>query len=50
MLEGSDRYNVAQIPTGNWRGLIFRTDVEPFNDPRVRKAMRLVADREALVQ
>ena len=50
MLEGSDRYNVAQVPTGNWRGLIFRTDVEPFNDPRVRKAMRLVADREALVQ
>ena len=50
MLEGSDRYNVVQVPTGNWRGLVFRTDVEPFNDPKVRKAMRLVADREALVQ
>ena len=50
MLDGSNRYNVAQVPTGNWRGLVFRTDVEPYTDARVRKAMRLVADREALVQ
>lgn len=49
MLEGSDAFTLQEIPTGNWSGLVFRTDVEPFNDPRVRQAMRLVADRQLLV-
>ncbi|WP_272011485.1 ABC transporter substrate-binding protein [Roseovarius sp. ZX-A-9] len=49
MLAGSDNFKVQTIPTGNWRGLIFRTDVEPFNDVRVRKALRMVADRQAMV-
>ncbi len=50
MLSGSDKYDVQVIPTGNWRGLVFRTDVEPFSDVRVRQAVRMVADREELVQ
>ena len=49
MLTGSDSYYVQTIPTGNWRGLVFRTDVEPFSDVRVRQAVRLAADREELV-
>lgn len=49
MLEGSDKFNVQVIPTGNWRGLVFRTDVEPFTDVRVRQAVRMAADREELV-
>jgi len=49
MLKGSDKFKVQEIPTGNWRGLVFRTDVEPFTDKRVRKAVRLAADRKALV-
>jgi len=49
MLTASDRFYVQEIPTGNWRGLVFRTDVEPFDDPRVRKAVRLAADRQELV-
>ncbi|NBT31952.1 MAG: hypothetical protein EBT13_08660, partial [Rhodobacteraceae bacterium] len=50
MLTGSDKFDVQVIPTGNWRGLVFRTDVEPFNDVRVRKAVRLAADRDELVK
>ncbi|MFT5220366.1 MAG: peptide/nickel transport system substrate-binding protein [Gammaproteobacteria bacterium] len=50
MLKGSAKFNVQEIPTGNWRGFVFRTDVEPFTDKRVRKAVRLAADREALVE
>jgi peptide/nickel transport system substrate-binding protein len=50
MLKGSDKYNVQVIPTGNWRGLVFRTDVEPFNDIRVRQAVRMAADRDELVK
>jgi len=49
MLEGSDKFNIQAIPTGNWRGLVFRTDVEPFSDPKVRKAVRLAADRQELI-
>jgi len=50
MLTSSDRFNVQVIPTGNWRGLVFRNDVEPFSDVRVRKAVRMAADREELVK
>ncbi|WP_371228034.1 ABC transporter substrate-binding protein [Roseovarius sp. 2305UL8-3] len=49
MLEGSDKFDIQTIPTGNWRGLIFRTDVAPFDDPRVRQALRLAADRQGMV-
>ena len=49
MLEGSDRFRVQAIPTGNWRGIVFRTDVAPFDDKRVRKAVRLAADRQAMI-
>ena len=49
LLEKSDRFQVQEIRTGNWRGLVFRTDVKPFMDKRVRKALRMVADRQELV-
>ena len=49
MLSGSSKFKLQEIPTGNWRGFVFRTDVKPFTDQRVRKAVRLAADREALV-
>jgi len=50
MLRANPRLRVDEVPTGNWRGIVFRTDVAPFNDPRVRMALRLAADREELVQ
>lgn len=46
----SDRYVVQDIPTGNWSGLVFRTDVAPFDDVRVRRALRLVVDREEMLK
>ena len=49
LLKGSDKFNIQTIPTGNWRGLVFRTDVAPFEDPRVRLALRLAADRQGMV-
>ncbi|MCR9127159.1 MAG: ABC transporter substrate-binding protein [Rhodobacteraceae bacterium] len=50
MLSGSNRSDVQVIPTGNWCGLVFRTDVASFDDVRVRRAVRLAADREELVK
>jgi len=46
----SDRYVVQDIPTGNWSGLVFRTDVAPFDDIRVRRALRLVVYREEMLK
>lgn len=49
-LDKSLRYQLLEIPTGNWMGLAFRTDVTPFDDPRVRRALRLVVDRDEMLQ
>ncbi|KAE9526436.1 ABC transporter substrate-binding protein [Testudinibacter aquarius] len=41
------RYTIQNVPTGRWAGLIMRTDTAPFDNPKVRQAMRIFADREA---
>jgi len=49
-LDKSLRYQLLEIPTGNWMGLVFRTDYAPFDDPRVRRALRMVVDRGAMLK
>jgi len=49
-LQRSDRYVIQDIPTGNWSGLVFRTDVPPYDDYRVRKALRMVVNREKMLK
>ncbi len=39
----------VSFPTGQWATLVMRTDTPPFDDVRVRKAMRLVVDRQAMI-
>ncbi|MEO1140091.1 MAG: ABC transporter substrate-binding protein [Pseudomonadota bacterium] len=46
----SDRYVIQDIPTGNWSGIVFRTDVAPYDDARVRQALRMVVDREEMLK
>ena len=36
--------------TGAWLPFTMRVDVEPFSDPRVREAFKLVVDREQMVE
>jgi peptide/nickel transport system substrate-binding protein len=38
MFASSSKFKLMEVPTGNWRGLVFRTDVAPFDDVRVRQA------------
>lgn len=38
------------LPNGAWLSLVMKTDEAPFNDNRVRMAMKLVVDREAMVK
>ncbi len=42
--------NVLVSKTGGWLPLCMAVDAPPFNDNRVRQAMRLVVDRQAQVQ
>ncbi|MEZ4734817.1 MAG: ABC transporter substrate-binding protein [Caldilineaceae bacterium] len=46
---GNPDYTVLSFPTGQWGTLAMRTDTPPFDDIRVRKAMRLVVDRQAMI-
>jgi peptide/nickel transport system substrate-binding protein len=49
LLTNSPDHTVLSFPTGTWNGLSMRIDMPPFDDVRVRQAIRLVADRQAMV-
>ncbi len=41
---------VDSVPTASWDGVILNNERPPFNDPRVRQALALTIDKEALVE
>jgi peptide/nickel transport system substrate-binding protein len=43
-------YKVLSFPTGTWIGLSMRIDKAPFDNVKVRQAIRLVADRQAILK
>lgn len=45
----SNDYSVLSFPTGTWIGLSMRIDMAPFDDARVRQAIRLLVDRQAIL-
>jgi peptide/nickel transport system substrate-binding protein len=45
--QGFELFNVS---TGNWRPFTMRVDAPPFDDVRVRQAMRLIVDREQMIE
>ncbi len=49
IFDNNPKFNVSVVPTGNWRGMVMRTDTAPFDNPKVRKAVRLAVDRQELV-
>ena len=50
LFENNPKFNLQQVSTGDWlSAIVFRTDTEPFTDVRVRKALRIAADRQAMI-
>lgn len=48
LVEHDPALRVQHVQTGNWNGLMMNMTDKPFNDPRVRKALRMVVDRDTL--
>jgi len=49
LFRGNDRFSVQRFPTGDMNPIVFRTDMPPFDDVRVRKAIRVAVDRQKLI-
>lgn len=49
-IESNPDLSLLESTAGNWQTITMRVDVPPFDDPRVRQAMRLIVDREEMVQ
>jgi peptide/nickel transport system substrate-binding protein len=50
LFANNKRFVVQKIPAGAWSPIVMRTDMPPFNDVRVRKALRMLADRKSLLR
>ncbi len=49
-VQGTDGYAVLNSAGGGWLTIVMAVDQEPFTDVRVRQAMRLIVDRDAMVE
>lgn len=48
--EGSDRVKIMPLRNSSVQAFVMKMDRPPFDDPRVRKAFRLMIDREQLLE
>jgi peptide/nickel transport system substrate-binding protein len=49
-VKGTDGYAVLNSAGGGWLTISMAVDQEPFTDVRIRQAMRLIVDRDAMVE
>ncbi len=50
LMETDPRLKLLRNPSTQYLPIYMRTDLEPFTDPRVRMALKLIANREQLVK
>jgi peptide/nickel transport system substrate-binding protein len=50
VVSGHSGTKVLESPTAQWTPICMRVDTAPFNDVRVRQAMRLIANRPQMVE
>lgn len=50
LIQQKPDYALINLPSGNWPVFVMNTTTVPFDDVRVRMAMKLVVDRDAMVQ
>ena len=48
LFANNPKFKTQTIRTGEWKGIIFLVDRAPFDDPRVRKAVRIAVDRQEM--
>jgi peptide/nickel transport system substrate-binding protein len=50
LVKRNTNYVLQEVTGGDWLTLVMRTNVTPFDDVRVRMAMKLVVDRPAMLK
>ncbi|MFA5488694.1 MAG: ABC transporter substrate-binding protein [Candidimonas sp.] len=50
LLDGDSAIKVEEIPSGSFVTVVMRSDEPPFDNPLVRKALKLSVDRETIVK
>src|SRR5919204_642070 len=50
VVNGRSNTHVLESPSAAWTPICMRVDSAPFNDARVRQAMRLIADRPQMIR
>jgi peptide/nickel transport system substrate-binding protein len=49
LFEGNPNHVVRELPTGYWEGFTMNVNEPPFDDVRVRQALKLVVDRQEMI-
>nr|WP_255636062.1 ABC transporter substrate-binding protein [Azospirillum sp. 412522] len=49
-VKADPKLKIDSVPTSTWDGVIMNNTVKPFDDPRVRKAVAMALDKQAITQ